>query len=63
MNMLWPEALEPIHDTEIGTSLFKRWIYALQRYKKCHEIHNMPNKMCSNELYFYVFAWQMQAIR
>ena len=22
--MLWPEALEPIHDTEIGTSLFKR---------------------------------------
>lgn len=24
MNMLWSEALEPIRDTDIGTSLFKR---------------------------------------
>jgi len=25
-------------------SLFKRWIYAVQRYKKCWIIHNLPNK-------------------
>lgn len=43
-------------------SLFKRWIYAVQRYKKCHEIHNVPNKMCASDSYFYVFTRQMQAI-
>ena len=43
-------------------SLFKRWIYAVQRYKKCHEIHNVPNKMCARDSYFYVFTRQMQAI-
>lgn len=33
-------------------SLFKRRIDAVQRYKKCYEIHNVPNKMCSGNPYF-----------
>lgn len=45
-----------------GLSLFKRWIYALQRYKKCYKIHNVPNKKYPRNRSIYVFAWQMQAI-
>ena len=41
---------------QIALSLFKRWIYVVQRYKKCCEIHNMPNKNCPNSLVFDVFA-------
>ena len=40
----------------IALSLFKRWIYALQRYKKCYKIHNLQNKKCPNSLVFDVFA-------
>lgn len=40
----------------IALSLFKRWIYALQRYKKCYKIHNLPNKNCLNSPVFDVFA-------
>ena len=57
--MLWHKTLKPIRDAEFGTSLFKRWIYAVQRYKKYYEIHNVLNKMCSSYLNFYVSAWQM----
>ena len=40
----------------IALSLFKRWIYALQRYKKCYQLHNLPNKNCLNSLVFDDFA-------
>ena len=43
----------------IALSLFKRLTYAVQRYKKCCEIHNMPNKKGPDSLVFDVFALQM----
>ena len=34
----------------------------MQRYKKCHEIHNLPTKKWQGSVIFDVFVSQMQVI-